>query len=154
VSSPGLLRSWKEISTYTGTTKRTLQRWERRFGFPVHRPSGKSRSAVVALPDEINRWMRTKPSLPSINDHDEVVSRFPSSGARTSTRNGDTDPGRLCATTMRLCLAATVLHATAEQLSEELKRTHESHLLARKRLLKLMSEQRELLPKLLSYCAE
>lgn len=63
MSSPGLLRSWKEISAYVGTTKRTLQRWEQRFGFPVHRPSGKSRSAVVALPDEIRDWTRTTPCL-------------------------------------------------------------------------------------------
>jgi hypothetical protein len=49
-----------------GRTERTLQRWEREFGFPVHRPSGKSRSAVIALADEIQQWARGKPSLNQI----------------------------------------------------------------------------------------
>ena len=58
-----VLQSWKEISRYVGRTERTLQRWEQEFGFPVHRPSGKSRSAVMALTREINEWARGKPSL-------------------------------------------------------------------------------------------
>ena len=58
-----MLQSWKEISRYVGRTERTLQRWEQEFGFPVHRPSGKSRSAVMALTREINEWARGKPSL-------------------------------------------------------------------------------------------
>ena len=57
-----VLQSWKQISEYVGRTERTLQRWEREFGFPVHRPSGKSRSAVMALAEEIQQWARGKPS--------------------------------------------------------------------------------------------
>ncbi len=63
MSTKVLLQSWKEISTYTGRTERTLQRWEQKFGFPVHRPAGKARSAVVALAAEIEDWMRSRPSL-------------------------------------------------------------------------------------------
>ena len=61
-----VLQSWKEISRYVGRTERTLQRWEQEFGFPVHRPSGKSRSAVMALGDEIQEWTLGKPSLVQI----------------------------------------------------------------------------------------
>ncbi len=61
-----VLQSWKQISEYMGRTERTLQRWEREFGFPVHRPSGKPRSAVIALADEIQQWARGKPSLNQI----------------------------------------------------------------------------------------
>lgn len=61
-----ILQSWKQISEYVGRTERTLQRWEREFGFPVHRPSGKSRSAVIALADEIQQWAHGKPSLNQI----------------------------------------------------------------------------------------
>ncbi len=61
-----VLQSWKQISEYVGRTERTLQRWEREFGFPVHRPSGKPRSAVIALADEIQQWARGKPSLNQI----------------------------------------------------------------------------------------
>lgn len=61
-----VLQSWKQIAEYVGRTERTLQRWEREFGFPVHRPSGKSRSAVMALAEEIQQWARGKPSLDQI----------------------------------------------------------------------------------------
>ena len=61
--STRVLQSWKQISAYVGRTDRTLQRWERKFGFPVHRPSGKSRSAVVAVVSEIEKWMRATPLL-------------------------------------------------------------------------------------------
>ncbi len=61
-----VLQSWKEISAYVGRTERTLQRWERAFGFPVHRPAGRSRSAVVALVDEIQKWTLDRPSLADI----------------------------------------------------------------------------------------
>ena len=61
-----VLQSWKEISAYVGRTARTLQRWERAFGFPVHRPAGRSRSAVVALVDEIQKWTLDRPSLGDI----------------------------------------------------------------------------------------
>src|SRR5215472_1427854 len=58
-----VLQSWKQIADYVGRTERTLQRWEREFGFPVHRPAGKPRSAVMALAKEIHEWTRGKPSL-------------------------------------------------------------------------------------------
>lgn len=58
-----VLQTWKEISEYMGRTERTVQRWEQQFGFPVHRPSGKSRSSVMALAEEIQEWTRGKPSL-------------------------------------------------------------------------------------------
>ena len=61
-----VLQSWKQISVYMGRTERTLQRWEKEFGFPVHRPSGKSRAAVMALAEEIQQWARGKPSLKQI----------------------------------------------------------------------------------------
>ena len=55
----GVLNSWKEIATYTGRGIRTLQRWERELGFPVRRPRGKQRSAVIGIRQEIDMWMRT-----------------------------------------------------------------------------------------------
>jgi len=51
-----LLNSWKEIAHYVGRSERTLQRWEKQCGFPVRRPAGKMRSAVIALPAEIRAW--------------------------------------------------------------------------------------------------
>src|SRR5690348_11005745 len=54
-----VLNSWKEIATYAGRGIRTVQRWERELGFPVHRPRGKQRSAVIAIKQEIDLWLRT-----------------------------------------------------------------------------------------------
>lgn len=63
-----LLNSWKEIAVYMGRSERTVQRWEKRFGLPVRRPAGRSRSAVIALPSEIQAWFRAAPaSSPDIN---------------------------------------------------------------------------------------
>ena len=61
-----VLQSWKQVAKYVGRTERTVQRWEQQFGFPVHRPSGKSRSSVMALAQEIEEWTRDKPSLVEI----------------------------------------------------------------------------------------
>src|SRR5438067_1589758 len=56
-----VLNSWKEIADYMGRGVRTVQRYERDLKLPVHRPAGKSRSAVIAFADEIERWMRQGP---------------------------------------------------------------------------------------------
>jgi len=57
-----VLHSWKEISTYTGRGVRTIQRYEVQFGFPVHRPAGSPRSAVLAFSDEIDQWLAGSPT--------------------------------------------------------------------------------------------
>jgi hypothetical protein len=66
MSPTTVLQSWKQIAAYVGRTERTIQRWEQEFGFPIHRPAGKSRSAVMALAQEIQEWTREKPSLVEI----------------------------------------------------------------------------------------
>ena len=57
-----VLNSWKEIASYLGRGVRTVQRWEHDLGMPVRRPRAKSRSAVVALPEEIDAWLRAAPA--------------------------------------------------------------------------------------------
>jgi hypothetical protein len=56
-----ILNSWKEIANYLGRGVRTVQRWERDLGLPVHRPKGKDRSAVLAFPQELNAWLQQTP---------------------------------------------------------------------------------------------
>jgi hypothetical protein len=53
-----VLGSWKEIANYLGKGVRTVQRWERCSGLPVHRPSGSSKGVVIAFPAELDRWAR------------------------------------------------------------------------------------------------
>ncbi len=56
-----ILNGWKEIAAYLGRGLRTVQRWEQ-IGLPVRRPRGSSRSAVVALSEELDAWLRAGPS--------------------------------------------------------------------------------------------
>lgn len=51
-----LLTSWKEIASYLGRTPRTVQRWEKDFQLPVHRPIHKQSRLVIADTDEIDHW--------------------------------------------------------------------------------------------------
>ena len=53
-----ILNSWKGIAAYLGRGVRTVQRWERECGLPVHRPHNHSRSPVIAIPTEIDNWLR------------------------------------------------------------------------------------------------
>jgi phage terminase Nu1 subunit (DNA packaging protein) len=63
-----VLNSWKEISQYMGRSVRTLQRWEH-FGLPIHRPSGRDKSSVYALPYELNQWLaKGKPNEPPVEE--------------------------------------------------------------------------------------
>lgn len=62
VQHKAILNTWKEIAQYVGRSVRTIQRWESELGFPIHRPRGKQRSAVIAMPPEIDEWARRTPS--------------------------------------------------------------------------------------------
>ncbi|MBI1353059.1 MAG: hypothetical protein GC160_01850 [Acidobacteria bacterium] len=57
-SSDQVLSSWKEIAAYLGATDRTVQRWERQDGLPVHRLPFRKRAAVFAYRSEIDEWLR------------------------------------------------------------------------------------------------
>jgi phage terminase Nu1 subunit (DNA packaging protein) len=57
-----MLTGWKEIAQYMGRGVRTVQRWERDFHLPIHRPKGTNRSSVFALRDELDHWAATRPS--------------------------------------------------------------------------------------------
>jgi hypothetical protein len=50
------LDSWKEIAAYLDRDVRTVQRWERKKGLPVHRLDDSKRSRVFSYSDEIDNW--------------------------------------------------------------------------------------------------
>ncbi len=56
-----VLNSWKEIAAYLGRGVRTAQRWEKELLLPIHRPKGRDRSAVLAFPTELDRWLQYTP---------------------------------------------------------------------------------------------
>src|SRR6266487_118359 len=57
------LDSWKEISAYLKRGVRTVQRWEREAGLPVHRLATEKRGVVHAYKAEIDLWWQTRSGL-------------------------------------------------------------------------------------------
>jgi adenylate cyclase len=57
-----LLDSWKQIATYLGRTTRTVQRWEKKEGLPVHRQVHEKTGSVYSFKSEIDAW-RSERSL-------------------------------------------------------------------------------------------
>jgi TolB-like protein/Flp pilus assembly protein TadD len=56
-SAADRLDSWKEIAGYLRRGARTLQRWEREQGLPVHRLRHEQGSTVYAYRSELDAWM-------------------------------------------------------------------------------------------------
>ncbi len=54
------LDSWTEISAYLKRTVRTVQRWERAQGLPVHRIVHDKRSTVFAYKSELDHWWASR----------------------------------------------------------------------------------------------
>lgn len=57
-----MLTSWKEIAGFLGKSVRTVQRWERLLGLPVHRPKKSLSGIVLADPGELEAWLRSQPA--------------------------------------------------------------------------------------------
>ena len=51
------LESWKQIAVYLNREMRTVQRWEKREGLPVHRHTHQKGSTVYAFKKEIDVWL-------------------------------------------------------------------------------------------------
>jgi hypothetical protein len=56
-AEPGRLNGWKEIALHLGKGARTVQRWEKLYGLPVHRLGREGGEIVFAFRDEIDRWV-------------------------------------------------------------------------------------------------
>ena len=54
------LDSWKEIASFLGRGVRTVQRWEREEGLPVHRLDHTKRGSVYASPPELTAWWESR----------------------------------------------------------------------------------------------
>src|SRR5215472_11458968 len=54
------LISWKEIAVHLGREIRTVQRWEKTEGLPVHRHEHRKRSTVYAYASELDEWFKKR----------------------------------------------------------------------------------------------
>ena len=82
-SSEDRLDSWKEIAAYLKRGVRTVRRWEREEGLPVHRHVHRVLGSVYAYKSEIESWRqtgqrRTTPSTPASGPREQA-------GARTTS---------------------------------------------------------------------
>jgi hypothetical protein len=58
------LDSWKEIAVYLGREVRTVQRWEKREGLPVHRHLHRKIGSIYAFKQEIDNWRKSRSLCP------------------------------------------------------------------------------------------
>jgi Tol biopolymer transport system component len=54
------LDSWKEIAAFVGRDVRTVQRWEKEEGLPVHRQAHKRLGTIHAFRPEIDAWLERR----------------------------------------------------------------------------------------------
>lgn len=54
------LDSWKEIAAYLGRDERTVRRWEKSEGLPIHRHLHQKRGTVYAYASELDRWRNSR----------------------------------------------------------------------------------------------
>ena len=62
------LDSWKQIAAYLERKVRTVQRWEKSEGLPVHRHQHASRGTVFAYRSEIDDWLKERTGRPEGTD--------------------------------------------------------------------------------------
>src|ERR1700742_5328174 len=60
-----ILSSWKEIASYLGHSRRTVQRWERELSLPIHRPAGRESHSVMAFAAQLDEWLQSFTSHPA-----------------------------------------------------------------------------------------
>src|SRR5258707_14147143 len=57
------LDSWKEIAAYLGREVRTVQRWEKKEGLPVHRQIHEKLGTVYAYKSEVDVWWKERSAI-------------------------------------------------------------------------------------------
>jgi tetratricopeptide (TPR) repeat protein len=81
------LDSWKEIATFFGRDERTVKRWEKERGLPVHRVPGGVRGSVFAYAAELSQWL--KDPRAEVTESSEQPSRIE---ANASSAGGMQEP--------------------------------------------------------------
>ncbi len=66
------LDSWKEIALFLKRDVRTVQRWEKREGLPVHRHLHHKRSGAYAYKTELNAWRESRHALLNTKDPEKT----------------------------------------------------------------------------------
>ena len=73
------LDSWKEIAAYLSRSVRTLHRWEKEEGLPVHRHQHKELGSVFAYKSELDAWVSARSPDPDFKAQTEQTASAPRS---------------------------------------------------------------------------
>ena len=73
------LDSWKEIATYLNRSVRTLHRWEKDEGLPVHRHHHKDLGSVFAYKSELDAWISARSPGADVPDQKDQPAPAPRS---------------------------------------------------------------------------
>jgi hypothetical protein len=109
--SKELLDSWKEIAVFLNRGVRTVQRWERDEGLPVHRHSHGKRSTVFAFASEIQDWVNSRSNTD--------VAAKPTAHSTIFYRNLDSEE------LMARCTAARALAAKVRHIITKIYEEHQ-----------------------------
>src|SRR5437867_8142115 len=70
------LDSWKEIASYLKRSPRTVRRWERHEGLPVHRHLHAKKWTVYTFPHELDAWLRSEEHTSELQSPYDLVCRL------------------------------------------------------------------------------
>ena len=82
------LDSWKEIASFFRRDERTVKRWEKERGLPVHRLQDGVRGPVYAFTDELSRWMKSPASADPVTSSQEKTDGTVDSSAANISQVG------------------------------------------------------------------
>ncbi len=102
------LESWKEIARYLGRQVRTVQRWEKSEGLPVHRHQHRSGGSVFAHRTELDAWRDHRSTV--LADPENPAVRRPGDTPPTNPPRAFPRPLLLAAATAFVALALWRLH--------------------------------------------
>ena len=86
------LDSWKEIASFFRRDERTVKRWEKERGLPVHRLQDGVRGPVYAFTDELSRWMKSPASAEAATSSQETSDADVGSSAPNVSQVGVSPP--------------------------------------------------------------
>jgi hypothetical protein len=83
------LESWKEIAAYLKREVRTVQRWEKKEGLPVHRHQHDERASVYAYKSELDAWWNNDHSRLETDQEREEVAGQETAEPLPALKNGN-----------------------------------------------------------------
>ena len=81
MSSSDRLDSWKEIAAHLSRAVRTLQRWEKSEGLPIHRDAPDQPGIVYAYSSELDCWWSQRRLNLEKRERPQPSSKVAASGA-------------------------------------------------------------------------